>query len=243
MTSMPFDADLIGPAVEVHLLGSLDFDRCLELQQQLIHRAGSRQDGQICVLLCEHPKIITIGRAGTAADVNKEAGLIRRGQVPVRWVKRGGGTMVHAPGQLAVYPIVPLRWHGFSVGEYLDLLEAAVISALRRLGQPAERLAGRPGIWGRTGQLALLGVAVRDWITWQGAFINVCPAMGLFGLVNSGQHGVNRMSSLAAERNRPAKMTSVRAELVTQLTEAFGCSRYHLHTGHPLLRKRRATQR
>jgi lipoyl(octanoyl) transferase len=233
---MRFDADFVGPAVEVHLLGTVDFARCLWLQEKLVRQIGSRFDGQICLLLCEHPEIITVGRAGSAADVRTDAGMVRRRQIEVRWVKRGGDTLVHAPGQLAVYPIVPLAWHGFSVGEYLDLLETAILRTLRQLGFAAETRPGRRGVWGRTGQLASIGVAVRDWITWHGAFINVCPSMGLFRLVASSTDEDDRKSCLLAERSKRVKMTTVRSELISQLTEALGCSRYHLHTGHLLLR-------
>jgi lipoate-protein ligase B len=152
-------------------------------------------------------------------------------------VKRGGGTIVHTPGQLAIYPIVPLSWHGFSVGEYLDSLETAILHTVRQLGYSADRRAGRHGVWGRSGWLAQLGVAVRDWVTWHGAYLNVSPATGLMRLVEP-QSADDRAGSLTAEHGRPVKMTAVRAELVSQLTAAFGCTRYHLHTGHPLLSRR-----
>jgi len=85
-------------------------------------------------------------------------------------------------------------------------------------------------IFGRTGQLAAFGVAVRHWITYYGAYLNVCPPMGMFRLVEP------KMSSLVAERCGPVRMTAVRAALVRRLAEAFGSDRYHLYTGHPLLR-------
>jgi lipoate-protein ligase B len=239
MPSVPFDADLAGPAVEVHLLGTIDYGACLKLQELLHQRVGKRQDGQICVLLCEHPRIITVGRGGSAADVRSEAGLIRRREIEVRWVKRGGGTVVHTPGQLAVYPIVPLNWHGFSVGEYLDLLETAMLHTVRQLGYSAERRPGLHGVWGRSGRLAQLGVTVRDWVTLHGAYVSVSPATGLLRLVEP-RSVDDRVGSLTAEHGKPVKMTAVRAEVVSQLTAAFGCNRYHLHTGHPLLRRRRA---
>jgi hypothetical protein len=42
-------------------------------------------------------------------------------------------------------------------------------------------------------------------------------------------------SSLAAERRQKINMASVRATLIPQLAAAFGCERYHLYTGHPLV--------
>jgi lipoyl(octanoyl) transferase len=236
MPSDGFCFDTTGAALEAYLLGQLDFERCLNLQQRLVQEAGSRNDGRVSLLLCEHPNLITVGRSGSAAGLAMDSPQVRNGQIQVRWVKRGGGCLVHTPGQLAVYPILPLEWHGMSVGQYLSALQGAVLRTLAELGVNAELRPPHQGVWGRTGQLAAFGVAVEDWVAYHGAFINVSPTMGLFRLLDTGLSGQERMSSLVAERQRPVKMTSVRAELVRQMSEAFGCDRCHLYTGHPLLK-------
>jgi hypothetical protein len=43
------------------------------------------------------------------------------------------------------------------------------------------------------------------------------------------------MSSLLVERQQPVRMTTVRESLVRHLSTTFGCERYHIYTGHPLL--------
>jgi lipoyl(octanoyl) transferase len=254
--------------LEAHLLGRIAFDACEELQRRLVAELAQRDDGQVRLLLCEHPDIITVGRRGSASEVRREASLARTGQVPVVWIKRGGGAILHTPGQLLVYPLVPLRWHGLTVGDFLRRFRQAILVTLANLGiygraaleEPPDRPCGiaqpgiaqpgiaqpgiaQPGIAqpgfaidGRTGRLVLFGVAVRDGVTYHGAAINVCPKMGLFHLV--GPTGESpRMSCLSAERGQPVRMATVRAELVRQIASAFGCNRYHLYTGHPLLRR------
>jgi lipoyl(octanoyl) transferase len=225
------------PALEAFLLGQAEFDAVLAVQQRLIVQCRDRDDGQIVVLLCEHPPIITVGRGGSPGQIAMQSGMVRSGRIDVRWVNRGGGCIVHCPGQLAIYPIVPLRWHGWSVWQFLARFQAGLVEALDDLnvhcqvgtgGQPA-------GIFGRTGQLAAIGVAVRYWVTYYGAYLNVCPPMGLFRLVEAAGDQA-QMSCLVAERRGPVRMTSVRAALIRRLAECFGCDRYHLYTGHPLLR-------
>ncbi len=238
MTINSPDTEVPTPAVETHLLGQIDFDTALTLQERLVRRIAARDDGQICLLLCEHPPVVTVGRSGTAGDILLESDMLRRQRIEVRWVKRGGGCLVHAPGQLAVYPIVPLRWHGFSVGEYLDRFQAGLMNTLDELNFPVHARPDRRAIYGRTGRLADFGVAVRDWVTYHGAFINVCPSMGLFRLVQSDRGEHDKASCLMAERRQPARMTTLRAALIRHLADSFGCDRYHLHTGHPLLRRR-----
>ncbi len=237
MAGTLFPSETFSPALEAHLLGRIDFGQCLALQGRLVRQTAARGDGRISVLFCEHPEMITIGRGGSLVDVQSEAGLLKSGRIEVRWVKRGGRSLVHAPGQLAVYPIVPLRWHGFSVGEYLDRLQTGVLNTLGELGIQGCARPGRYGILGRTGQLAAFGIAVREWVTYHGAFINVSPSMGLFRLVETDPQETTRMSCLVAERQGPVRMTAVRAGLVRQLADAFGCDRYHLFTGHPWLRR------
>lgn len=220
--------------METFLLGEVDYARCLALQQRLAGEIAKRSDGQIALLLCEHPPTVTIGRAGSPERVCLQNGLIRKRQVAAHWVNRGGGAVVHAPGQLAVYPILPLRWHGLSVGEYLERLQAAILGACQELGVPPRTVPGRFGVWGRTGQLASFGISVRQWVAYHGAFLNVCPAMGLFRLVDD-DPATGPVSCLMAERGRPVRMPSVRAAVVARLAEAFGCPRYHMYTGHPWL--------
>jgi len=235
MQSPPLDTENGSASMEAHFLGRVDFGRCLALQQQLVDRIAVSGDGQITLLVCEHPNLVTVGRAGSPLEVQLDSHLIRNGQLEVRWVKRGGGCLVHAPGQLAVYPVAPLEWHGFSVGEYLARLQHGLLRTLDELGIQAQTRPGRHGIWGRTGQLVFFGTAVRDWIAYHGAFVNVAPSMGLFRLIETDPETATRASCLVAECRKPVRMTSVRAELVRQLADAFGCDRYHLHTGHPLL--------
>jgi lipoyl(octanoyl) transferase len=237
MTTLREPSETQSPAVETFLLGQIGLARCLELQQRLLGRIGGGDNGQIALLLCEHPAVITVGRGGLPRDLASESQLLRTRQIEVRWVNRGGGCLLHCPGQLAIYPIVPLRWHGFSVGEYLGRLQSGILETLDELGVHARTLSGRHGVWGRSGQLATLGVAVRDWVTWYGAYLNVCPAMGLFRLVQSDRLTRTVMGCLVAERCGPVRMPSVRAALIRHLTEAFGCDRYHMYTGHPWLKQ------
>lgn len=234
--------------LSVHLLGVVDFEACLALQQRLVYESSGRRDGHITLLVCEHPTLITIGRHGSRADIRIDARELASRDIPVRWVNRGGGTLVHAPGQLAVYPIVPLDQRGYTVGEFLDRLQRGVMSALTESGFAGQTHAGRHGVWGRVGQVAAVGAAVKSWVSYFGAYINVCPEMQLFRRVDSepreSLHGAATqhasMSSLVVERQQPVRMAGVREMLLRNLAAAFDCERYHLFTGHPLLP--RATQ-
>jgi lipoyl(octanoyl) transferase len=233
-----------GPfAVLYHLLGVVPFDACWQLQQRLVYEISGRGDGHITVLLCEHPWLISIGRLGSRGHIQLSNEQLRHRQLEMRWVSRGGGCILHGPGQLAIYPIVHLDWHGWTVGEYLDRLSAGLAATVEQLGVPPTRQEGFGGLWGRSGQLVQWGISVRNWTTSQGAFLNVNPQMTCYPYISSagplsvGGRRKMTMGSLFAERRQAVTMSNVRATLIPRLAAAWGTDRYHLVTGHPLLKR------
>ena len=94
-------------------------------------------------------------------------------------MNRSGGCILHAPGQLAVYPIVPLRQFAWPEDEAPARFELAASKALEVVGVRAETTSHGGGLWGRTGLLAAVGISVQDGTTCHGLFINVAPAMSI----------------------------------------------------------------
>jgi lipoyl(octanoyl) transferase len=219
--------------VHIHLLGTVDYEDCLSLQRRLAYDALTRADGRIVVLICEHPPLITIGRRGSRADVRLRGAELAERQLSIRYISRGGGAILHAPGQLAIYPIVPLECHSWTIGDYLRRLQRSLAELLLEFKVKPATVPGSLALAGRSGVLAAVGVCVRQGVTMHGAFLNVNPEMRDFGRVHVA--GGQTMSSLLSHRALPTKMTKVRAALVTHLAEALVLERYHLHTGHPLL--------
>lgn len=230
-----------GPVAEFRLLGRVPFEALLALQSRLVYEAGGLSEPRIVALLCEHPDLITVGRAGSRGHIRFTNDQLRHEQLGIRWISRGGGCVLHAPGQLAVYPIVPLGLLGWTVGEYLRRLQRGIVEGLAELNVRGETHAGSFGVWGRSGLLANVGVAVRSGIACHGAFINVNPAMRRYAFVDvfpplpDPDSGKSVMGCLLAERQASVRMTGVRAALVKTLSAAFDCERYHLFTGHPWL--------
>jgi lipoyl(octanoyl) transferase len=230
-------------AAHFHLIGCVDFEDCLHVQRRLAYDALTRADGRISVLLCEHPPLVTIGRNGSRSQIHFTGVELSEWPLAVRYVSRGGGCLLHSPGQLAIYPIVPLEWHEWSVGHYVRQLHAAVTATLDELGYPTQTTPSHFGCWGRTGMLAAVGVAVKQGVTSHGAFINVAPELRGFGRVevvktapaDSPWPARPILSSLLSEQPKPIKMTAVRSTVVARLAAALGCDDYHMHTGHPLL--------
>ena len=223
------------PTLEVFLLGQIAYRDSLLLQEQLIREACSRADGQITLLLCEHPPIITIGSSGSRADVDLRQVVLAGRQVEIFRVPRGGGTLLQLPGQLAVYPIVPLDWHDWTVGELLYRLQAGIAMAMEEVGAPGFSRPDRYGLWGDSGQLVTMGLAVRDWVTHFGAHVQVNPPPPLMRYIVTDPIGGSSLGSLCQERQRTVTMTAFRSRLVRTLARSLGDLSWHVYTGHPLL--------
>jgi lipoate-protein ligase B len=98
-------------------------------------------------------------------------------------VERGGDVTYHGPGQLVGYPILDLHNHRQDLHWYLRQIEAGLISALERLGIPAERKAGLTGVWTGGRKIASIGIHVRQWVTTHGFALNVLDEDSGFDLI------------------------------------------------------------
>lgn len=225
-------------SLEVYLLGRVDFESAVRLQERWVYEISGRRDRLGVLLLCEHLPLITVGREGSHADLTVDERELRSRLLTLHWLNRGGGTLVHAPGQLAAYPILPLDRLGLGLADYRQVLEQAVMGTCADLKVEATRDPRQPGIFCRTGQLGWIGAAVRSWVSYHGLFLNVAPAMHLMRLVNSQPEGIPA-TSLAAQRTRPTSMHTVRERLIHHLADQLGYSHWHLYSGHPLLTRTR----
>ena len=96
-------------SLQVFLLGAVDFESVLRLQEKLRDEVLQRRDRLGGLFVCEHPPIVTIGREGSQSHLRRDASEFNKLGIEVRWLNRGGGAWMQCPGQIAVYPIVPLQ--------------------------------------------------------------------------------------------------------------------------------------
>src|SRR5207253_2503269 len=110
-----------GPVLQVYLLGTVDFEEMLRVQRRLVYDVAGDRDRAV-LILCEHPPGISVGREGSREHIRCGPAELAARRWPVRWVNRGGGCLLHLPGQLAIYPIVALDRLGLGLQAYLDHL-------------------------------------------------------------------------------------------------------------------------
>ena len=236
---MLFRSDMTPIVLDFHLLGIVDLATLLALQRRLVEAAIDGTARTVPVLFCEHPQAISLGRGGSRAHIRLESDQLERRGIGVDWVSRGGGCVLHAPGQLAIYPILAPNHYGWTLGEYGRRLQGAFADTIRALRLPVQTRSTSLGVWGQRGLLAAIGLKVEQGVAHYGGYLNVAPDMSLFGFVDcvaDPPAGTSRtMSCLMAERRGPVPMTSVRSLMIAHLSQQFACEEHHIHSGHPWL--------
>jgi lipoyl(octanoyl) transferase len=218
------------------LLGAVDFEEMMRCQRRLVYDVSGDRSKAI-LILCEHSPLITIGRDGSRDHIGLEPRDLAAREWPIQWVNRGGGCLVHLSGQLAVYPIVALDRLGLDLQGYLDRLHHVLLDVITKMGVPAAVRSGRPGVWTDGRLLAHVGVAVREWVTYFGAAINVHPDLEPFRRVQVAGPGQPPMTSLARELREPVRDAAVRQQLVESFADEFGFARTFLFHTHPALNR------
>ncbi len=226
------------PPLEIYLLGLVDFEDVQQLQRRLVYEQGER--GGASVIVCEHPPTISVGRSGSRAHIMLDDEELRSLDIGVHWVNRGGGCVLHLPGQLSVYVILHLETLGLDLKRYLEGLQQAVIEVLNEFELRGETRADQPGVFLGNARIASMGIAVSRWVAYHGLTLNVGAFLGPFDLIAEPGFGPFplRQTSMEARRQRPAPMAKVRESLIRHLEVAFGLERHHIYTHHPLIRRK-----
>src|SRR5690606_6881098 len=104
--------------------------------------------------------------------------------------ERGGQITAHEPGQLVLYPILPLAQWGISARRYVNTLEQAVIQLLADYGVEARRDTEHPGVWVEANKICALGIRIKQRVSMHGLALNVTNALDIFSsIVPCGIHG------------------------------------------------------
>jgi lipoic acid synthetase len=207
------------PCLEVLDWGLLDYGEAFLRQKALVEKriAGSSPD---CLVLVEHPPVVTLGRSGSLDDLRISKGALTQKGVALYRVDRGGMATYHGPGQLVAYPIVKLKEKNLHL--YLSTLQDAVESVLRTYGLKPEFKKGQPGLWLRSAKVASVGIAVRSWVTYHGVALNVSLDPEGFSCIVPCGHIDEKMTSMERELRRPVDMGEVKKAFTEAFCRLFG---------------------
>jgi lipoate-protein ligase B len=201
-------------------LGRTDYKATWDLQKKLV---DLRHKGEVpdILLFTEHNPVITMGRASSPKNLLCTPEELKRENVQLYEVERGGDVTFHGPGQLVIYPIMDLTRQGRDLHLYLRNLERAIIAVLQEYGIDAGTKEGLTGVWADNHKLAAIGVAVSRWITYHGAALNVNTDLDYFRLITPcgiSQYPVGSINSMIEEN---VDLLKVKSRLETNFAKVF----------------------
>lgn len=178
--------------LEVRSLEQRPYRDCLE-EMRAMTDARANDEIPDTLLLVEHEGVYTAGRRSAFEQEEIAPGI------ELLQVERGGRITWHGPGQLVAYPICKLTGRGRDLHAWLHLLEDATIDVLGEYGLEARRDPAGTGVWTGTSKIASIGIAVRRWVTFHGAALNVTSELDVYTRVQPCGFDASVMTNLERE--------------------------------------------
>lgn len=160
-------------------MGLVDYPIALEKQLELVEQVHLNPKREY-IILCKHPEVVTLGRSSKENDLFAWDGNVLE-------VSRGGRATYHGPSQIVIYPIINLKnthclFGTQDVTGFLRTLENSLIDFLKLYEISAQGKSlqknkteekEETGVWIGPKKIASLGIAVKKWVTYHGAAINI----------------------------------------------------------------------
>jgi lipoyl(octanoyl) transferase len=208
---------------QIYRFGTLSYAEAYRIQEDF-HRQVKEGTLSGAVLLLEHRPVLTLGKH---ADPNYV--LIDDDQrlalgVDLVQTDRGGEVTAHMPGQLVMYPILPLMAFQLGVRQYIDGLQQAVIQTLAHFHVKARTDVEFPGVWIGSNKICAVGVRIRERVSMHGIALNVNNSLELFSSIVPCGIGHLGVTSLTHEVGQDVSVADVETVLCQRLSESLSLS-------------------
>ena len=190
-----------------------EYSRTHELQLNILQAKSSKLLNSDIFIIVEHPPVFTLGKRGGRENILVPEDTLKKHNIAVKQIERGGDVTYHGPGQLVVYPILDLRRAKLSVPDLVWALEEIMLKTAHNAGVSAKREFSKRGAWVQNKKLGSVGIAIRQGITFHGLALNVDPWLEPFSWINPcGMEDV-QVTSLAGENKTGIRSPEIRSEL------------------------------
>ncbi len=209
------------PQVKLLDMGVLPYGEALHLQETELDRVV-RGDSPGTIFFVQHPSVLTLGKNSDLAFLKYAPEYFTDRGIEITRCERGGEVTAHMPGQLVVYPILPVGRLRINVRAYIQALENAVIKTLHLWNITGNRDAEYPGVWVGKRKICAIGVRIKQRTSMHGMALNITNDLGLFDeIVPCGING-RGVTSMAREAGDGAvNMANVQAQLGQALADAL----------------------
>lgn len=177
-------------------LGQVPYREGLEIQRNTSQNVR-KDPRQAIVLGLEHNSTVTLGIRGNARkDLYSSEEYLAQCGIQVEKIRRGGQATLHAPGQLVIYPILPVREWGIGTRELVRAIESATHQVLNQRGVSTISAAKEPGVYTERGKIGFFGLSIEKGVSSHGLAINVANNLDDFRHIRSCGVSYQPMDSL-----------------------------------------------
>lgn len=163
-------------------LGLRSYEEALAIQE-LYHERVRSGELSGAVLFVQHKPVLTLGKNADPSLILASSADLRSEGVDCVTTDRGGEVTAHMPGQLVVYPILPLQRMRLPVKSYVEGLQRAVIHTLKGWNLPSVCDSAFPGVWIGSNKICAVGVRIRERVSMHGIALNVNNRLDLFSRI------------------------------------------------------------
>jgi lipoate-protein ligase B len=156
-------------------LGLIDFKSAWEFQKKVFLDVKNEKF-KSALILCQHYPVITLGRQADKKNILLSEAELKKRNINLYKIERGGDVTYHGPGQLVIYPILNLNFFKKDIHLYLRKLEEIALQTIKFFGISGERIPGLTGVWIKNKKIASIGIAVKQWISLHGLSVNIKQA-------------------------------------------------------------------
>ena len=201
-------------------LGTIDYKEAWELQRNIFDQRYINEIDDILLLL-EHPQTYTLGKTADRQNLVGNEEYIRKNNISVYHIDRGGDITYHGPGQIVGYPIFNLNNWTKDTHKYLRALEEILIQTCADYGLTAERNTKYTGVWIEERKIGAIGIKVSRWITMHGFAFNVNTDLSLYnGIIPCGINDKG-VTSLKKELRREIDIKEVKTKILNHTLKIF----------------------
>jgi len=216
--------------LEVSDLGLQHYGPVWDLQRSLHKRRVEGRQNDI-LLLVEHYPVYTIGKNGKKEHILASSDYLKKENIAIYQVDRGGDVTYHGPGQLVGYPILNLQENHLGIDVFLRKLEEIFIRILKEYGIDSHRIYKYTGVWVGEEKILAIGIRVSHWTTMHGFAFNVKPNLSHFlGIIPCGIKGKGTTSLARLLHNIPP-MKEIKEKVILNFCQVMGFKKWKLVGG------------
>ena len=204
-------------------LKNMKYQEALEIQEAL-QRKRIENAVDDCLILVEHPAVLTMGKRGKQDNVLAPKALLKREGIDTVWVNRGGDVTYHGPGQIVGYPIFHLAQNNIGIRVFVEKIQQTIIDyLLSEHSIHAQRQTGvHTGVWVDDKKICAIGIAVSRNVTMHGFAFNVNTNLNHFSFINPCGLGVGKVTSLKEISGKEIPYDEAKKAVAKSFCDVFG---------------------